>query len=157
VGKARCVLCHSGPNFTDGSFHDIGVPSKTGYADPGRAAGIPQVKANLFNTAGPYSDDPAQGKDRLASLTVRPSNKGQMKTPGLRNVATLGPYMHQGQHETLKDVVAYYSTLKGRVKPSGRDEGLLVALHLKDSEINDLVSFLNTLTDESVNAKLGLP
>lgn len=27
VGKARCVECHSGPSFTDGSFHDIGTAS----------------------------------------------------------------------------------------------------------------------------------
>jgi len=24
-GKARCSVCHSGPNFTDGSFHNIGL------------------------------------------------------------------------------------------------------------------------------------
>jgi len=24
-GKARCNVCHSGPNFTDGSFHNIGL------------------------------------------------------------------------------------------------------------------------------------
>ncbi|HTC21600.1 MAG TPA: cytochrome c peroxidase, partial [bacterium] len=28
VGKASCVACHSGPNFTDGGFHDIRVPAK---------------------------------------------------------------------------------------------------------------------------------
>lgn len=27
AGKARCVECHSGPAFTDGSFHDIGTAS----------------------------------------------------------------------------------------------------------------------------------
>lgn len=26
-GKARCSVCHSGPNFTDGSFHNIGLNS----------------------------------------------------------------------------------------------------------------------------------
>ncbi|NUM79729.1 hypothetical protein HUU42_02905 [bacterium] len=24
--KANCIKCHSGPNFTDGGFHDIGLP-----------------------------------------------------------------------------------------------------------------------------------
>ena len=33
-GKANCVACHSGPNFTDNAFHNIGVPS----SDEGRAA-----------------------------------------------------------------------------------------------------------------------
>ena len=25
-GKARCILCHNGPNFTDNKFHNLGVP-----------------------------------------------------------------------------------------------------------------------------------
>ena len=24
-GKARCILCHNGPNFTDNQFHNLGV------------------------------------------------------------------------------------------------------------------------------------
>ncbi|MDH4228174.1 MAG: hypothetical protein OEW11_00325 [Nitrospirota bacterium] len=31
-GKAQCLSCHSGPNFSDGRFHDIGVND----GDPGR-------------------------------------------------------------------------------------------------------------------------
>jgi cytochrome c peroxidase len=37
--KARCAACHSGWNFTDGSFHDIGLPS----ADPGRGKFLPKI------------------------------------------------------------------------------------------------------------------
>lgn len=33
-GEARCAACHSGWNFTDDKFHDIGVATE----DPGRAA-----------------------------------------------------------------------------------------------------------------------
>jgi len=32
TGKARCATCHSGWNFSDGKFHDIGLPT----TDPGR-------------------------------------------------------------------------------------------------------------------------
>ncbi|HSI57784.1 MAG TPA: cytochrome c peroxidase [Ideonella sp.] len=32
AGKANCAACHSGWNFTDDKFHDIGLPT----ADPGR-------------------------------------------------------------------------------------------------------------------------
>jgi len=152
VGKAKCEACHSGPNFTDNSFHNLRVPSKN--EDMGRFAGIDQVKENLFNTAGPFSDDPAQGKQRLEGLKAKPVNRGQLKTPGLRNIDTLGPYMHQGQMATLRDVVKYYSTLEGAVPLKGPDEHLLVATHLGDAEIDDLVSFLRTLTDESATASL---
>lgn len=36
-GKARCDVCHSGWNFTDNSFHNIGI----GDDDPGRYARLP--------------------------------------------------------------------------------------------------------------------
>jgi cytochrome c peroxidase len=38
VGTARCDLCHVGPTFTDGEFHNIGLPVPEGKApDTGRA------------------------------------------------------------------------------------------------------------------------
>jgi cytochrome c peroxidase len=37
VGKANCSSCHSGWNFTDNKFHDIGLPG----TDPGRGALVP--------------------------------------------------------------------------------------------------------------------
>lgn len=155
VGKARCDSCHNGPNFTDGAFHDLRVPSKA--ADAGRFDGIAKVKDSLFNTAGPFSDDPAEGKDRLDHLKARPINRGQLKTTGLRNIALTGPYMHQGQMATLRDVVEYYSTLKGARPLQGPDEGLLMATHLSRQEVDDLVAFLGTLTDESADASLVPP
>jgi cytochrome c peroxidase len=33
-GKARCILCHNGPNFTDGQFHNLGVPAAPLLSDP---------------------------------------------------------------------------------------------------------------------------
>jgi cytochrome c peroxidase len=160
AGKAKCATCHSGPNFTDGGFHNLRVPprDKTLPEDLGRYAGIPAVKANPFNGGGAFSDDPSgKQKNLLEHLEARPIHKGQFKTPGLRNVASFGPYMHQGQVKTLREVVEYYSTLKGALPLKGPDEGLLTPLHLKPSEIDDLVSFLHTLTDESATAKLALP
>jgi cytochrome c peroxidase len=157
VGKASCVACHSGPNFTDEGFHDIRVPTKNHSLaeDLGRYDGIATVKASPFNGGGDYSDDQTgDSKQRLDHLKAKPINKRQFKTPGLRNVARFGPYMHQGQFLTLKEVVNYYSTLQGAQKPGGPDEHLLKAIHLSDAEMNDLVSFLGSLTDESANAAL---
>jgi len=49
VGKANCVKCHDGWNFTNGSFHDIGLPDTS---DPGRGRQIPGVLKlqNAFKT-----------------------------------------------------------------------------------------------------------
>lgn len=42
-GKARCATCHTGFNFTDQAFHDIGLPDAS---DPGRGAVIGVPEAN---------------------------------------------------------------------------------------------------------------
>jgi cytochrome c peroxidase len=39
TGKAKCVACHSGWSFTDGSFHDIGIKSN----DIGRGKFLPRL------------------------------------------------------------------------------------------------------------------
>jgi cytochrome c peroxidase len=38
-GKANCAVCHSGWSFTDGSFHDVGLPSP----DIGRGKQLPSI------------------------------------------------------------------------------------------------------------------
>lgn len=79
-GKANCLLCHNGENFTDWKFHNIGVLSD----DPGRA-------------------------DRVESDEEKAEFRGAFKTPGLRNVALTAPYMHNGSLGSLDAVVAFYN------------------------------------------------
>ena len=43
-GKALCVKCHSGWNFTDDSFHDLGFEEQ----DRGRGKLLPQIQAAQF-------------------------------------------------------------------------------------------------------------
>jgi cytochrome c peroxidase len=77
--KAGCWRCHSGPNFSDESFHDTGVGAKAGVPEDGRFA-----------------------------VTEDASDKGRFKTPTLRGLALTAPYMHDGSVATIEDVVAYY-------------------------------------------------
>ncbi|MFC3229076.1 cytochrome-c peroxidase [Marinibaculum pumilum] len=48
--KARCNLCHSGWNFSDDSFHDIGLADE----DPGRGKFLPDIPTmqHAFKTPG---------------------------------------------------------------------------------------------------------
>ena len=77
--KAQCSACHSGPNFTDGAFHNIGVGMEKPEPDLGRFA-----------------------ETKLAG------DRGAFKTPTLREIARTAPYMHDGRLKTLEDVVTYY-------------------------------------------------
>lgn len=87
-GKASCVKCHNGFNFSDQGFHNTGVGTGSDHPDLGRY-----------------------------EVTRRNVNKAAFKTPTLRDVARRGPYMHDGSIATLRDVVAFYDR-GGIVNPS---------------------------------------
>ena len=157
LGKARCHLCHSGPEFTDKEFHDTGVPPspRVAAADAGRREGLLIVASNPFNGASRWSDDPGAGERKIAFLPSHGHTAAEFKTPTLRNVARTPPYMHQGQLATLEDVVRFYVTREGAVPASG--ERILEPLDLDDDDQRDLVAFLESLTDESLDPELTRP
>jgi cytochrome c peroxidase len=147
VGKGRCDLCHFGANFTNGEFHDIGLPHfpEPGRVDKGRYGGIQQLRKSRFNLLGPFNDDKLRataGFTRHVRLT--PKNWGEFRVPSLRNAAKTAPYMHDGSKATLEDVVDHYSEIpEDRLHQDG--EKLLRPLNLTVAEKADLVAFLKTL------------
>jgi cytochrome c peroxidase len=161
VGRASCRLCHSGPELTDKEFHSTRVvPLREDLRkDPGRLEGIALVLDSPFNGRSPWSDDPQAGAEKLAYLRAVPDNIGQFKTPTLRNVALTAPYMHQGQTATLRDALRHYSTFERTYDPNpGHFERMLVPLHLSEQELDDLLAFLESLTDVAIDpALLGPP
>jgi cytochrome c peroxidase len=148
VGKGNCSVCHVGPHFTNGEFADIGVKFfvAPGMVDGGRHAGIRKLKASALNLLGRYSDDPVRSTavgTRHVELQHR--NFGEFRVPGLRSVALTAPYMHDGSLASLRDVVKHYSEFdEDRVHADG--EKILRPLRLTESEIRDLVKFLETLS-----------
>ena len=157
LGDANCILCHSGPNFSDGEFHNIRVPPKDGAVptDSARYLGIQQLLADPFNSRGPFSDDPdgASGQ-RLRFLHQKADDWGAYRTPTLRNVALSPPYMHQGQFATLEEVLEYYSTHRGALPPGHHQQDrVFVPLYLDEAELSDLLAFLKTLTDEDIDPR----
>ena len=121
---ARCAECHTPPLFTNQQIAVIGVPELDGKRlDAG--AEIPNNE---------------------------PSMRGGFKVPSLRNIATTAPYMHSGSKETLRDAAEFYNLGRGHAVPE--DEKLILHWHiwepnLTEAEIDRLVDFMNSLTDES--------
>jgi cytochrome c peroxidase len=151
VGVANCELCHSGPTFSDGQFHNLGLPVLPGEAaDTGRSAGIRLLTADPFNGVGRFSDDRSgPPRDRLKYLPAPDSQLGAFKTPGLRNIALTAPYMHDGRFATLKQVIDFYA--EGTAASRGRLVGVREATAnlippLSNRQKADLIAFLETLT-----------
>ena len=120
---ARCAECHTPPLFTNQQVAVIGSPEPPGMA-----------------------------RDIGAGATFdSPKLRGAFKVPTLRNVARTAPYMHSGRFETLGEVVAFYNG--GRGHAVSEDESLQLHWHivspdLAERELDQLVAFLGTLTDE---------
>lgn len=135
LGAGGCAACHSGPDFSDGTFHRVGVASRRGNGEPdtGREGGIRKLLASPFNLLGSYNDDrlrsTAVGTQRAAADA---DAAGAFRTPGLREVARTAPYMHDGSLATLCAVLERH--------PEGAS-ALLSAW-----ERSELVAFLNSLS-----------
>jgi cytochrome c peroxidase len=158
VGKAACNDCHKGPFFTDFEAHNLGLAQigpNVPTEDLGVFSGFPQLRRNTFNAAGDFSDNVEIGMAHLSTLpTEMPeTEKGKFRTATLRNVAQTAPYMHTGALPTLRAVVEYYNKGGERGNPGVKDRKI-EELGLSDTEIDDLVSFLETLTGEAVPAPL---
>jgi cytochrome c peroxidase len=121
---ARCAECHTPPLFTNQQIAVIGSSEEAGRAfDPGAGA-----------TSGV------------------PTLRGGFKVPSLRNVELTAPYMHSGRFASLRETVSFYTKGRGHALP--KDEKLNLHWHihepkLSEVELDRLVDFLKTLTDES--------
>jgi len=151
LGDGHCELCHAGAAFTDGQFHNLGLPMRPGAApDTGRDAGIRRIRADPFNTMSAFSDS-APG-ERLRYLPPPDSMLGAFKTPSLRNVALTAPYMHDGRFATLEEVLDFYSEVptaeQGR-RIGQRERTLDLVPRLSIAQRQDLIAFLQTLTSPS--------
>ncbi|HEU4583791.1 MAG TPA: cytochrome c peroxidase, partial [Polyangiaceae bacterium] len=149
-GRARCGSCHqmnsSNPIGTDNRFHNIGVSARHQDFEQLATKGLQAL---------------AQGKsretiDRLAIetdlselgrfvVTEDRADIGAFKTSQIRNVGVSAPYMHDGSLQTLWDVIDHYNK-GGEVNPYL--DGGIEPLNLTETEVDQLVAFLFSLTDD---------
>ena len=115
VGSGNCTVCHGGPRFSNGEFHDIGIPffASPGRVDPGRHEGIRQAAGEPLQPARPVTTTIPRAAPRPARATSR-SSIATSANSRCRRCATSRarrPYMHDGSLATLRDVVRHYSQL----------------------------------------------
>ncbi|MCD4667923.1 MAG: c-type cytochrome [Sulfurimonas sp.] len=125
-GKAKCTTCHDGFNFTDGSFHNVGL-------NDGELTGAELGRYNVKGRAGWY---------------------GVMKTPTLRDITKSYPYMHDGSVKTLEEATEICAN-GGRYEHNVKNKSLDIKDRgLNKTEINQLVSFMKSLTGPDMKLKI---
>ncbi len=104
------------------------------------------------HTAAQVSDSIRNNGLDASTDTDEGAGGGRFKAPSLRNVGARGPYMHDGRFATLREVVEHYNAgvqphpqLDDALKTAG---GAPKRLDLTEEQIDALVAFLRTLTDE---------
>jgi cytochrome c peroxidase len=153
AGKAGCAGCHAiGDDhalFTDHDFHNTGIGADRGRESPAglRVEIAPGVFVIIERKALEAVSEPTEPDLGRFEVTQAPADRWAYKTPGLRNVALTAPYMHDGSMATLADVAQFYNRggssnpgLDARLRPRG----------LAESEIADLVAFLESLTGANI-------
>ena len=149
-GEAQCAMCHGGDLFTDQRLYNLAIPPKT---------------------RGP---EPLDNMDLGAAHRSHagPDKEFFFRTPPLRNVELTAPYMHNGVYPTLEDVLRHkmdpidglWSYTGSHLGPvfrrqvhTGDEERqrveatvspeIFAVPHLSDDEIDDLIAFMQALTD----------
>ena len=155
-GKARCIACHTVAQkfalFTDDDFHNTGIgyyatmrpasAKREVLLAPGRPV---RVETDILRATGTEQFHDL-GRYEVTGL---PADRWRYRTPTLRNVALTAPYMHDGSLPSLRDVLLFYN--RGGV-PNEVLDPLISPLGLSDAEIDDLLSFLQSLTGSNVDA-----
>lgn len=115
---SECGHCHIDPLFTNQEFHNNGIEPVKGL--------------QAF---------PDKGRGAISGYKY---DNGKFRVPTLRNIELTAPYMHDGRFATLEEVIDHYISgghFQENVSPNVRK------LQFSDSDKQDLIAFLKTLTD----------
>ena len=123
-GSGRCVACHSGPFFTDFSFHNL--------------------------STSPPRPDGTRADEGRALISKQETDRGAFLTPTLRGAYDTWPYFHDGSVLSLRGVLRHLSSAAVTLDPNHDrlfDENLV----LSNSDIDDLIEFLKALRGQPVS------
>lgn len=155
TGKGACSTCHliqkEHALFSDDQLHNTGLGFEDSMGVEPRTRRVqlaPGVYTELDTSVIRSVARPKENDLGLYEVTEDPNDRWKYRTPSLRNVALTAPYMHNGSLLTLRDVIDFYD--RGGV-PNELLSPLIRPLGLKDSEIDELVAFLQSLTGNNIS------
>lgn len=123
------------------TVEDLGVGAKQGNGVP-----LSWSRRRQLGLPTPELDDPT-----TVPASAHIAANGAFKTPGLRNIELTGPYMHNGGMSTLHQVMEFYNRGGDFHEENIADLSPdMNALQLTAQDMDDVVAFMLTLTDERV-------
>lgn len=137
MGKAACGTCHFAPSFS-------GLVPPDFKENESEVLGVPaEWPSNSLKL------DQDKGRINSRMKEVAPFYERSFKTVTVRNVKYSAPYMHNGSMIDLKSVMDFYN------QGGGEGLGLSVShqtlsaepLNLTKNEINDIITFMEALSD----------
>lgn len=140
MGKGACATCHFVPIF-NGTVPPVFKDTESEI--------LGTLAINDFENPV-LDEDPGRAKNGDLRQDSEIYHRS-FKTPTIRNAALTAPYMHNGVHNTLKEVMTFYNN------GGGAGMGLEVpyqtlapdSLGLNEVEIKQLIAFTEALTDTS--------
>lgn len=120
VQEIGCTSCHAGEIFAGEGF-------KMGE---GNFQPFPQIPGSKYDKMYDITADLGRYE-----VTKKDEDKNRWRVPTWRNVAVTAPYFHNGKVKTLDEAV----------RVMGKTQ---LGADLKDSQVADIVAFLNSLTGE---------
>lgn len=119
VDEIGCTSCHTGVNLSG--------EEKMGE---GNYQPFPQIPGSQYDKMYDLITDVGRFE-----VTKNPEDKNKWRVPTWRNVAINAPYFHNGRVKTLDEAVRVMAKTQ-------------LGMDLKDSQVSDIVAFLNALTGE---------
>jgi cytochrome c peroxidase len=146
--RLECHHCHGGFNFTQSTGHEQQLIDRR----PFHNTGLYNIELGENGTGYPNGDI------GLAEISTLAKDNGRFRAPTLRNIQHSAPYMHDGSVATLSEVIDIYAAA-GRNIEQGKHQGdgranplksqFVKGFELTAQEKDDLLAFLNTLTDKA--------
>jgi len=138
MGKAACGTCHFAPTFA-GLVPPSFIHSESEILGVLKNPHADSLDADMGRNANGISNESAWIYDR------------SFKTTTVRNVELTAPYFHNGAYSSLNEVLDFYN------EGGGEGKGLTVSnqtlspdpLDLTDDEMNAIIAFMKSLTDNS--------
>lgn len=140
------------PRHPDALGPYIGIPSADHpeYADLGLwnefdNPDVPRPQAKLYKFLKTLCPEKHCRRDDLLPVTV-----ALFKTPGLRDLADSGPYLHNGSKDTLAQVMGFYSAepILARAGQLRNVDPQMQGISLTAADAAALVSFLESLNED---------